>query len=221
MAYELQLPEYEEERDIIRGLLPTDATDTSIGQLFQFPPGVIADFEELWWNVRHRRFDVLYMAGLLAGQHSDFARKLLRLGSLTRKSSLVLMAADVPIGACQGLTDENVMEHINEFLATEATVAQELRHMTKRNNPALAMVEEFLLDSEAPVQELDILTQLSMNKSAQRVIKQHFQKKIREHLDANAKLMKDGKGQNAISALNKTHPNPEHMMQGGAVAYDD
>ena len=91
------------------------------------------------------------MAGLLAGRHSDFARKLLRVGSLTGKASLVLLAADLPNAACQGLTDENVMQQIEEFLATEAAVGQQLKYITKRNNPALALVEEFLLDSEAPV----------------------------------------------------------------------
>jgi hypothetical protein len=202
MAYELQLPEHEQDRDLIRGLLPTDATDESIAELFQYRPGVIADFHELWWNVRDRRSAGLYMAGLLVGRHSDFACKLLRVGSLTGKASLVLLAADLPNAGCQGLTDENVMQQIEEFLVTEAAVGQQLKYITKRNNPALALVEEFLLDSEAPVKELDILTQLSMNKSAQALFKQLFQKQSQELLEAGRNAL--GKEEpNAILALIK------------------
>jgi hypothetical protein len=79
-------------------------------------------------------------SGLLDGQPNDFARKLLRLASRTGKSRLVLMAADLPITACQGGTDENDLKQLEAFLLTEAVAA--LRILRKRRSEKASEREE-------------------------------------------------------------------------------
>ena len=207
-AYELQLPEHQEERDGIRGLLLTEATDERIAEVYQLRPRVIAYFEGLWWHVRDRRSELLYIAGLLDGQPNDFAGKLLRLGSWTRDCRLVLMAADLPIAAGQGGTDEDDMKQIEEFLVTEAAVGQALGCVTKRDNPALAVAEEFLLEAQAPPEDLDILTQLSLNKEAQRALKEVIMKRAEEILEACRKdQLGEGGGKEPNDSC-KAPPNP-------------
>lgn len=184
-AYELQQPQCWQVRDVIRALLlSTDSTYQSVSQSVQLPPEVIADFETLWWNVRDRRGDLLYLAQLLDGKHSELARKLMRVACLTNNSNLVLLAA----GHRTALSDEVLVQLIEQLLVTEAELGQQLGLMSKKDNPALALLEQYLLSSQKPVEQLNPLTHVSWNKAQLAVIQQMTQQHMNEILETSQQL---------------------------------
>jgi hypothetical protein len=180
-ASELQMPQQRTVRDAIRGLLLCpEATDQSIGTALGVSPGVVRDFEALWWNVRDRRRDLLYMSQLLNSQDSALAQRQLKWG-LRGKTEWILLAGDI---SNPTLSDEQLRAQMVEMLLTEALELQQQESMAKADNPALELVEKFLLNPDQPLEEVDILTALSFNKEAQQKFRAWHEAQTREKLEA-------------------------------------
>ncbi len=195
-AYELQQPEWWQERDLVRALLLSkDSTDQSIAEAVNFPPEVIADFEALWWNVRDRRGELLYRAQLRAGKHSEQARKLMRVACLTNNSDLILIAAERPTA----LSDKRLAQLIERLLVIEAGLGQELGFMSKKENPALALLEQHLVSSQEPAEYLDPATRISLDKSMQKVVQQMAQEHMQEIIEASTLALETSKEAEAMS----------------------
>lgn len=202
-AYELQQPEWWQVRDLVRPLLLcTDSTNDSISQSVHFPPEVISDFEALWWNVRDRRGDLLYLAQLLDGQRSEVGRQLMRVACLTNNSKLVLMAA----GGQTDLSDKELRQQIEQWLVTEGELGQQLGLMSKKQNPALALLEQYLLGCQKPF-KWDPAIYISLDKSMQAVVQQMAQDHMRDLLEASAQL--------ATEQSNKPSPTSEGLSSPG------
>src|SRR6266481_2526838 len=144
-ASELQMPQQRTVRDVIRGLLLCpEATDQSIATVLGVSPGVVRDFEALWWNVRDRQRDLLYMSQLLNSQHSALARRQLKWG-LRGKREWILLAGDI---SNPTLSDEQLRAQMEEMLLTEALELLQQESMAKADNPALDLVEKFILNPD-------------------------------------------------------------------------
>jgi hypothetical protein len=193
-AYELQQPQCQRDRDIIRAAsLCPDGTNAKIGEPLGLLPGVIDDFQTLWWHVRDRRDDLLFRAQLAQGPHSRFARKLMRWASRTGKTAFVMLAAGVP-NLNQKITDSELREELEYLLAIDALIGQEIDRFTKKDNPALAAVERYLLAPAETPAEWDDLMALSFNKEAQRKLKQGLQEEAEETRAAERALLKNPAG---------------------------
>ena len=196
-ASELQMPQQRDVRDVIRGLLLCpEATDQSIGTVLGVSPGVVRDFEALWWNVRDRRGDVRYMSQLLNSQHSALARKLLKWG-LRGKTEWILLAGDI---SNPMLSDEQLRAQIEEMLLTEALELQQQESMAKADNPALYLVEQFLLNPDQAAEEVDVLSALGFNKEAQQKIRAMVDAQNREKLEATRLWVEAEAARNAQSS---------------------
>jgi len=206
-ASELQMPQQRTVRDVIRGLLLCpEATDQSIGTVLGVSPGVVRDFEALWWNVRDRRRELLYMSQLLNSQHSALARKLLKWG-LRGKTEWILLAGDI---SNPTLSDEQLRAQMEEMLLTEALELLQQESMAKADNPALDLVEKFLLNPDQNLEEVDILTALSFNKEAQQQIRAFSDAQIREKLEATRLAWAQeeaARKEQAINAQAQVNPN--------------
>ncbi len=210
-ASELQMPQQRTVRDVIRGLLLCpQATDQSIATVLGVSPGVVRDFEALWWNVRDRRGEVRYMSQLLKSQHSALARKLLKWG-LRGKTEWILLAGDI---SNPTLSDEQLRAQMEEMLLTEALELLQQESMAKADNPALDLVEKFLLNPDQNLEEVDILTALSFNKEAQRQIRAFSDAQIREKLEATRLAWAQEEAARKEQAINAQAPVNPNQREG-------
>jgi len=174
-----------------------DATDERIAEVLGLDVEVIQLFE-LWWSFRSRSRELLYAAQLLNGRDwvaepqgesapGEFGIRLMRVARVSGRFEAVLLAAGRKGPSEMGRVEE-LLKQIERALLTEAWVRQQRGFIGKEHNPALALVEKYLLSqSETPESDLifsDPLLALSLNKRAQLVVKEHAQRQSAQRLQA-------------------------------------
>ncbi|MGH7968221.1 MAG: hypothetical protein ACREIC_05770 [Limisphaerales bacterium] len=186
IAYELQGPEREFERSVIRALLLCpEATDAQIAEVFALRPEVVALFESLWWRVRDRARDHLFLAQILSGRDSvaeaehvgeaaEWALRLLRRGRTTGSAQEVLMEARL-LSPAPGIPEKKLLETILRKFLEGVLADQQKGQFDKRE---LKLLEKYLADSDLEPAWEDPFLLISQDKEAQATVQQM----VRQHI---------------------------------------
>ncbi len=147
LARMLHLPDYAVEADLIdAALIGEDLTRDQIAEIFHYAPDVIGIEDQVFFNFRDRRSDRFYVS-----HYSDSIRsgssgaEVKRLALLTRKAKLALAAAQILPPQEMELPAETLVEQIEGELLRLAIAGLRKGLIGRSVNPALALVEKYLL----------------------------------------------------------------------------
>jgi len=183
----MQTPDHWAERDLLRArILWEDATPQRIVDVKWVYIEVVQLFG-LWWNLTSRKRELLYVAQLVNGSDGDLGASLMHVARITGRVRAVLLAAG-RAGPTEKGSDEELFEQLERTVLTVALVRQQMGLLGKEQNPALALVEKYLLGlprtAEIDLIFSDPLLELSLDKRAQRVFREHVQRQAAEQMRA-------------------------------------
>ncbi|SRR6266568_2681487 len=156
----LNLPENGAQRGLMHALLLCeDGTDELIADWFQCGVDAVGLHSELFWNVRDRHADPLYLAHILQdndlagrslreGSQAQFGLELVRLASRTGKAQTVLAAAGVARAFTDRISVEARIEQILHKLLVLAATGLANQRKSAQENRALALLCKYQLLSK-------------------------------------------------------------------------
>jgi hypothetical protein len=150
LVHMLHLPDLHEtllEADLIdAALICEDLTHQAIADLFQYDPEVIRLEDQLLFNYRDRRSEALYAVQIFLSSRLDSpGAHLKHLAYKTRNSHWVLAAAGILQPAQGVLPPEVLADEIERDLLRLAITGVRKNLLDPSDNPALALVEKYLL----------------------------------------------------------------------------
>jgi hypothetical protein len=147
LAHMLHLPDNLLEGDLVdAALIAEDLTLTEIAGIFNYDTEVIELEDQVFFNFRDRRAEALYVAQYattINGKGPGAEAK--RLALKTKHARLVLSAAGILPPEEIGRPDEVLIEEIERELLGKAIAGLRKGLIGRLANPALALVEKYIL----------------------------------------------------------------------------
>jgi hypothetical protein len=168
LVHMLHLPDPFEtllEADLIdAALICEDLIHQAIADLFQYDPEVIRLEDQLFFNYRDRCSEGLYIVHMFTSSRLDSpGGNLKRLAYKTRNSHWVLSAAGILRPAEVVLPQEVLADHIERDLLRLAIAGLRKNLLSRSANPALALVEKYLLPLRQKAKAVEALGGLQLN----------------------------------------------------------